>query len=135
MNMNKKSFRILYFVVVSIIVVVITVVGRSNSAVYDIKGNRYSKAEDVLYYTSDGESFKKDNDNFALQSTRSDRVIKGDDAFIDENGYLVVINHSTINYDETKLEKTPYCFYDDNGNWYADVFTSVWDKDGNIKND
>ncbi len=128
----KNTFRIIYAIMIFCLATGLTIFHIAESAVYDLKGNKYSNVKDIVYYSPNGERFIADNERFQLTSLDSDTIIKGRNAYINENGYLVKLetNNITIHFD--KNSKSPYSFFDNEGNRYADPFVIKWNKDGII---
>lgn len=95
---------------------------------YDMKGNVYNDAEDVLFYDRMGNTYEyEDDEDYYLGYKFEDQNgVEYDsyDAYVDSDGYFYYDSESMIMIDDD----FNYC--DDQGNLYYDPFEVSWNVDG-----
>ena len=130
---NKIKSLLLFFVyVVFLLCFIVLVVLNVKSTYfdkkyYDLYHNEYNSKEAVVYYSKDGKSYNCINDEYCfVEIGNSENIIDAGNCYIDKDGYFVIIDSSTIDFDESVSVENPYCFYDMDNNYYADAITSYW---------
>lgn len=136
---NKIKSLLLFFVyVVFLFCFIVFVVLNIKSAYfnkkyYDLYHNEYSSKEAVVYYSKDGKSYNCINDEFCfVEIGNPENIIDAGNCYIDKDGYFVIIDNSTVDFDESVPVENPYCFYDMNNNYYADAIISYWNSSGEL---
>lgn len=104
---------------------------------YDKNGNAYYFTQEVLYYTQDGDEYKRVYDKKSdygdeyFKCIGRDERYKAEDSFIDENGYICFsLNNSYTG--KIKYDEKSNAYYDEAGNTYYSAPKVSWDKKGNM---
>lgn len=94
---------------------------------YDMFGNAYTNANDVLYYDKYGNSYVYDRYTGNFRNGRIE--YSSFKSYVDTNGYFVYNNNFDI---KLKSSNPDAPSEDSNGNEYFYYFYASWDADGNL---
>lgn len=97
---------------------------------YDRNGNKYTNAEEVCYYDSDGTVYRLETDEkqrHYLVSEDGKSMFTANRTYVDKDGYIVYDRaNSYTDEDNNKV------FTDSDGNEYFSIYEIKWDKNGRI---
>lgn len=103
--------------------------------IYDKQGNeyKYSEKDKFLYYDRQGNTYRRSDELITSVVSQNDGNVvvyeSGEyNLFIDQDGYICVFD----NIDSLSHNSQYSVYYDNEGNFYYDIFYVGWDSEGNL---